>query len=99
MGSMLRLIAMMLLAALIATTGSGCIVKPDVVVTAPDSPVVIVEARGYVKVMSYSKERARLVDPRWIEVDEYVAWTLTKYDWEARAERDRNARTDGSSDP
>lgn len=67
----------------------GCGFTPDLVVVRPDSPVVLVESKGsYVRVMAYSKSRTKLVHVGWVPVDDYMNWTLVRYDWELRSEKD-----------
>ena len=68
----------------------GCGFAPDLVVVRPDSPVVLIETRGgHARVMAYSKSRAKLVHVGWVPLSEYKGWTLSRYDWELRAEKDR----------
>ena len=80
-----------------ALLAAGCGFTPDIIVLQPDSPVAIAQAKGkYVRLMAYSKARKKLVHVGWVPAEEYVGWTLTKYDWEDRAIRDREGETNGT---
>ena len=88
---------------ILAVLATGCGFVPDRIIKFPDSPVLIGQARGnYVRVLAYSKLRCKMVELGWVPLTDYTGWTLTKYDWEARAEKDRGgtgAESDGESNP
>jgi len=72
---------------------SGCLggLRRHEIVKHPDAPMLIAETRGgYVRVFVYRKADARLVEYGWVRLSTVKGWTLTKYDWEARAAKDRN---------
>lgn len=57
---------------------------PPEIVKHPDAPMQILEAKGdYLRVAVYDRLNNRMIEYGWIEIIEYKAWTLTKYDWEA----------------
>lgn len=84
--------ARLVVAAIICLVASGCLggLRRSEILKHPDAPMYIAEARGrYVRVFVYVKADAKLVEYGWIRIADVEGWTLTKYDWEARAERDR----------
>lgn len=90
------MIRKLLLVGLVCFAVSGCSLlgglRRDEIMKHPDAPMLIAEARGrYLRVFVYRKADAKLVEYGWIRASEVKGWTLTKYDWEARIARDRNA--------
>jgi len=63
-----------LAAALLLLTGCG-----PRFVRAPDSPLLILEARGRVRVAAY--DQGKLVDIGWIDARELEEQTVVPYDW------------------
>ena len=64
----------LLAAALLSLTACG----PEYV-RAPDSPLLILEARGRVRVAAY--DQGKLVDVGWIDARDLVEQTVVPYDW------------------
>jgi len=69
---------------------SGCFslrgLKPDLVVKHPDSPMMIIEGKGKIKVAIYDPSKNELIEYGWVDLNlkcnHYHGWTLMKYDWQ-----------------
>lgn len=81
----------------LAVCGCG-FARPRIVVQ-PDAPVLVVGASGgRVLVAAYQREELRMVEVGWVQLTDYVGWTLTRFDWAARIEKDRNSERDAKPD-
>ncbi len=46
--------------------------------------MLVTEAKGqWLRVSVYDREDNSLIDSGWIETNETVGWTISKYDWES----------------
>lgn len=70
---------------------TGCLLplrglKEDLVIKHPDSPMVIIEGEGRIKVAIYDPETNGLIEFGWVDLgstyNQYHGWTLMKYDWQ-----------------
>jgi len=89
-------------AIILVLASAGCGFTPDIISVQPNSPVLVIEARGrYVKIAAYRKETNSMVVVGWVPTKEYVRWTFTPFDWEAKIDREgrANARTHRSTSP
>jgi len=79
-------------ALIFALLSAGCGFTPDIISVQPNSPVLVLEARGrFVKIAAYRKETNSMVVAGWVPTKEYVSWTFTPFDWEAKIEREGRA--------
>lgn len=65
---------LLLLTVIVLLLAMGC---GPVIVKHPDAPMLIIEARGKVKV-AVEKDN-KLIEFGWVELE--AGWTLVKYDW------------------
>lgn len=67
----------------LAMTGCRLFTPPELAVH-PDAPMLVLEARGErLRVAVYQADGNRMIERGWIESDDLVGWTVSKYDWEA----------------
>lgn len=59
---------------------TGC-VRKDILVMQPDSSALIVRAKGWVELSLYDPVSGEMVLYGKVDAEEYVGWTLHKYDW------------------
>lgn len=71
-------------ASLLAVMMTGCEgFKPDRVVRHPDAPMLVTEVReGWMRVSAYDIETNGLIDTGWVESEDLVGWTVSKFDWD-----------------
>ena len=56
---------------------------PDRIVRHPDAPMLVTESKGdWLRVSVYDSTEGSLIDAGWVETNETVGWTVSKYDWE-----------------
>jgi len=74
-----------LVAIAVLVSSVGCSgFKPDQIVRHPDAPMLVTDAKGdWLRVSVYDRESNSLIDSGWLEAEETVGWTISKYDWES----------------
>lgn len=60
--------------------GSGCASAAQLVLR-PNSPTLITEGEGRLRVSAWSEADQSLVDIGWVDAASAKGWTLTDYDW------------------
>lgn len=65
------------------TIGCGGLAKDEMLLK-PDSPMLILEANGDVRVAVWDDEARELVEYGWVELDDqFNGWTIWRPDWPA----------------
>ncbi len=75
-------VATLVIAVVIMLGGCGGLQR-DVIVKAPDAPMLIVQAKGTARVSVYDAGENKMIDAGTVDLGECHGWTISKYDWEA----------------
>jgi hypothetical protein len=82
----------LLIAILLACSGCGNIFKAKIE-PHPDSPILITRTcGGFVKGAVYDRERNAMIPAGWFWIGRYDGWTLHKFDWNSRIEKEKQTK-------